>query len=83
MSKKGDARGAGERCRVLLYTPAPTLDGACVCRVVILGGHIDSIASGGATGRAPGADDDASGSSTVLEVFRSVSAAGFFLPNSP
>jgi len=35
--------------------------------VVVLGGHIDST-SNGAT--APGADDDASGSSTVLEVFR-------------
>jgi len=35
--------------------------------VVILGGHIDSI-SNGAT--APGADDDASGSISVLEVFR-------------
>jgi len=37
--------------------------------LVILGGHIDSI-NGGAAGRAPGADDDASGSSTVMEVFR-------------
>jgi len=35
--------------------------------IVILGGHIDSI-SNGAT--APGADDDASGSACVLEVFR-------------
>jgi len=37
--------------------------------IVILGGHEDSIA-GGATSRAPGADDDASGTSTALEVFR-------------
>jgi len=37
--------------------------------VVILGGHEDSVA-GGAASRAPGADDDASGSSAVLEVFR-------------
>jgi len=35
--------------------------------IVIIGGHVDSTSSGGT---APGADDDASGSSTVLEVFR-------------
>jgi len=35
--------------------------------VVVVGGHIDSTSSGA---RAPGADDDASGSSTVLEIFR-------------
>jgi len=37
--------------------------------IVILGGHEDSTA-GGALARSPGADDDASGSSCVLEVFR-------------
>jgi len=37
--------------------------------IVIIGGHEDSTA-GGATRRSPGADDDASGSSTVLEIFR-------------
>jgi len=37
--------------------------------IVIIGGHEDSTA-GGATRRSPGADDDASGTSTVLEVFR-------------
>jgi len=42
--------------------------------VVILGGHIDSI-SNGAT--APGADDDASGSISVLEVFRVLAASKF------
>jgi len=42
---------------------------------VIIGGHIDSTSSGA---RAPGADDDASGSSTVLEVFRVIVEAGFF-----
>jgi leucyl aminopeptidase len=36
---------------------------------VVIGGHIDSTA-GGASPRSPGADDDASGSATVLEVFR-------------
>jgi len=35
--------------------------------IVIIGGHVDSTSSGA---NAPGADDDASGSSTVLEVFR-------------
>jgi len=44
--------------------------------LVIIGGHEDSVA-GGATGRSPGADDDASGSSTVLEVFRVIVASGF------
>jgi leucyl aminopeptidase len=38
---------------------------------VVLGGHIDSIA-GSSTARAPGADDDASGSATILEVFRTM-----------
>jgi len=37
--------------------------------VVIIGGHIDSTA-GGASARSPGADDDASGSACVLEIFR-------------
>jgi len=45
-------------------------------QTVILGGHIDSV-NGGATGVAPGADDDASGSATVLEVFRVLMANGF------
>jgi leucyl aminopeptidase len=44
--------------------------------LVIIGAHEDSI-NGGATGRAPGADDDASGSSTVLEAFRVLVAAGY------
>lgn len=42
--------------------------------VVILGGHLDSISSGST---APGADDDASGSSTVLEVFRVLVQNGY------
>jgi len=43
-------------------------------QLVILGGHIDSVSS---SGSAPGADDDASGSCTVLEVFRVLAQAGF------
>jgi len=42
--------------------------------IVVIGGHLDSI-SNGAT--APGADDDASGSSTVLEIFRVLSGNNF------
>jgi leucyl aminopeptidase len=40
--------------------------------VVILGGHLDSIAGmwGGANARAPGADDNASGIATITEVIR-------------
>ena len=38
--------------------------------VVVLGGHLDSIASGGATSTAPGADDDASGIATLTEIAR-------------
>jgi len=42
--------------------------------IVIIGGHIDSTSSGST---APGADDDASGSSTVLEVYRVLVTEGF------
>jgi len=42
--------------------------------IVILGGHEDSTASGGV---APGADDDASGSASVLESFRIVANSNF------
>jgi leucyl aminopeptidase len=42
--------------------------------IVILGGHLDSVGSS-TTGRSPGADDDASGSASVLEVFRVLVAA--------
>eukprot|EP01083_Nonionella_stella_P213937 771187_1 len=45
--------------------------------LVILGGHIDSIAPGMPSGRAPGCDDDASGFATALEVFRVLLAADF------
>jgi len=44
--------------------------------IVILGGHEDSTA-GAASARSPGADDDASGSSTVLEIFRVLNEANF------
>ncbi|ELR19067.1 peptidase, M20/M25/M40 superfamily protein [Acanthamoeba castellanii str. Neff] len=44
--------------------------------LVIIGGHEDSVGYS-STGRAPGADDDASGSSSVLEVFRVLAKNGF------
>jgi len=46
-------------------------------QLVILGGHVDSTSSSGA---APGADDDASGSSTVLEIFRVLAGDPTFKP---
>jgi len=42
--------------------------------VVIIGAHLDSISSGNT---APGADDDGSGTCTVLEVFRILATSGF------
>jgi leucyl aminopeptidase len=38
--------------------------------VVVIGGHLDSISLGGRDGKAPGADDDASGIATLTEVAR-------------
>lgn len=43
--------------------------------IVVLGGHLDSIASWG-MGNAPGADDNASGSSNILEALRIVAFQG-------
>ncbi|HLL21791.1 MAG TPA: M20/M25/M40 family metallo-hydrolase, partial [Kofleriaceae bacterium] len=45
--------------------------------VVVLGGHLDSIAPGGFSANAPGADDDASGISTLTEVARVLLANDF------
>lgn len=48
---------------------------------IVLGGHADSIQAffgfPNASGRAPGADDDASGTATVLEVFRVLVESGY------
>ncbi len=48
--------------------------------VVILGGHLDSIASGSSNPNfsAPGADDDASGIATLTEVIRVAMVSGFY-----
>lgn len=52
--------------------------GANRAETVVLGGHLDSIASGPAeTVRAPGADDDASGVASLTEVIRVLLAAGW------
>ncbi|CAN5923483.1 M28 family metallopeptidase [soil metagenome] len=45
--------------------------------IVVLGGHLDSISPGGASGHAPGADDDASGISTLTEIARGLLASDF------
>jgi bacterial leucyl aminopeptidase len=56
-----------------------TLQGSSLpSEIVILGGHLDSIQSGGSSGaRAPGADDDASGVATITEVLRAAMVTGY------
>ncbi|HEX8638561.1 MAG TPA: M20/M25/M40 family metallo-hydrolase, partial [Pyrinomonadaceae bacterium] len=60
---------------IILTVPGTTLPG----EVVVLGGHQDSInhAGGGATGGAPGADDDASGIGSLTEAIRVLVAKNF------
>lgn len=41
-------------------------------KTVVVGAHQDSINIASATGRAPGADDDGSGSMAILEAFRTI-----------
>jgi leucyl aminopeptidase len=50
---------------VIMTIPGTTLPN----EVVVIGGHLDSI--NGSTGRAPGADDDASGIASITEIIRS------------
>lgn len=45
--------------------------------IVVVGGHQDSINTGGATLAAPGADDDASGIACLTETIRVIMAANF------
>ena len=46
--------------------------------IVIVGGHLDSINGGNPnTGRAPGADDNASGIAVITETLRAIIATGF------
>lgn len=58
---------------IILTIPGSSLPN----EVVIIGGHQDSIASGGATSIAPGADDDASGIATITEVLRAMVAKNY------
>lgn len=51
---------------VILTIPGTTR----ASEVVVIGGHLDSIARGGLSSTAPGADDDASGIATLTEVAR-------------
>ncbi|PVH78862.1 peptidase family M28 [Cadophora sp. DSE1049] len=44
--------------------------------LVVVGAHIDSVGST-STGRSPGADDDGSGTVTILEAFRVLATSGF------
>jgi bacterial leucyl aminopeptidase len=45
--------------------------------VIVLGGHLDSIAMAGMSSNAPGADDDASGIATLTEIARGLLAADY------
>lgn len=47
--------------------------------IVVIGGHLDSInqSNTGESGRAPGADDDASGVASLTEVYRQMIASGY------
>lgn len=45
--------------------------------VIVIGGHLDSIALGGRSADAPGADDDASGTATVTEIARVLLESGY------
>ncbi|MDB4963557.1 MAG: Bacterial leucyl aminopeptidase [Myxococcales bacterium] len=58
---------------VILTIPGTTL----ASEVVVIGGHLDSIAVGGKGSKAPGADDDASGIATLTEVARALLASDF------
>lgn len=51
---------------VILTIPGTTR----ASEVIVIGGHIDSIAIGGRNSNAPGADDDASGIATMTEIVR-------------
>ena len=58
---------------VIATIPGTTL----ASEVVIVGGHLDSVAPGSSATLAPGADDDASGIATISEVFRVLMAQNY------
>jgi len=45
--------------------------------IIVLGGHLDSIARGGGDVAAPGADDNASGVAALSEAIRVIAASGY------
>jgi len=53
------------------------ITGSLTDELVVLGAHQDSTSAGMPNGRAPGADDDGSGSSALLEILRVLVASGF------
>jgi bacterial leucyl aminopeptidase len=62
---------------IILTIPGSIPGSPLANEVVIVGGHQDSIAPGGATSVAPGADDDASGIATITEVLRALVAKDY------
>jgi leucyl aminopeptidase len=62
-----------EQSSVIMTIPGTTKKD----EVVVIGGHLDSIAPGGISSNAPGADDDASGTATLSEVARVLLANGY------
>ena len=62
-----------EQKSVILTIPGTTRKN----EIVVIGGHLDSIAIGGTSSNAPGADDDASGIATLTEVARVLLAKDF------
>jgi len=54
-----------------------TLTGRITSPIVVIGAHQDSINVQNVNNRSPGADDNGSGSITVLEVLRVIAEAGF------
>lgn len=46
-------------------------------KIIVLGGHMDSIAGGGGNTVAPGADDNASGIAALTEAIRVLAASGY------
>ncbi|OIO02031.1 MAG: hypothetical protein AUJ51_07075 [Elusimicrobia bacterium CG1_02_56_21] len=46
-------------------------------KIVVLGGHLDSISRGGNNSTAPGADDNASGIAALTEAIRVIVASGY------
>ncbi|CAE6426172.1 unnamed protein product [Rhizoctonia solani] len=55
----------------------PRKSGSTLNDVIILGAHLDSTVGSSATARAPGADDDASGISIILQALQILKANGW------